>query len=448
MKNGGAYVRVAAMVPVLLFMVCLSMPVRSSAAEVLSLEDCIEIAIRNNPEIGIAESSVKSAESGLLQSYGLLLPNLSVSFMTGRAFYGPSSIQYDAQGRPVQTEGFDYNSYSFSMNSSIVLFDGGRNINSIRSSMKYRDAAREEFRYAQDIVTAMVINKYYNLVRAKMLLVVAEESLDQAKQNLDRSEALLEVGSATRADVLKARVRHSNTRLSLIRARNAVEFAREDLISVLSMRGEREVDVDTTMVIRFEDPDPEAEIRQALESRPDLRSLELSMGAARASVAAAKSGWWPNIGAGFNYGWSDREMAENLNFFKDEYSWSIGAQVSFNLFDRFVTNSNVGQAKADMRRAEYSLEKAKLDAIKEVKNIVFVMNEAKERIIVATETVEQANEDMRLAEERYRVGAGTMLETIDAQVALTQAKADVIEAKCDYLIAIADLARATGRRVH
>ena len=170
MDNRGAYIRVTALVLVLLFMECLALPSLASAAKVLSLEDCIGIAIRNNPEIGIAESNVKSAESGLLQSYGQLLPNLSVSFTTGRAFYGPSSIQYDTQGRPVQNEGFDYNSYSFNMNSSITLFDGGRNINTIRSSMRSRDAAREEFRYTQDIVTAMVINKYYNLVRAKMLL--------------------------------------------------------------------------------------------------------------------------------------------------------------------------------------------------------------------------------------------------------------------------------------
>lgn len=447
MDARGASFRGAALVLVLLCVMAVAFPSRAAEARVLTLEDCIGIAIRNNPEIGIAESGIKGAESGLLQSYGQLLPSLNVSFTTGRAFYGPSSIQYDAQGRPVQTEGFDYNSYSFNMNSSIVLFDGGGNVNSIRSSMKSRDAAREEYRYMKDIVTAMVINKYYNLVRAKMLLVVAEESLDQAKQNLERSEALLEVGSATRADVLKARVRHSNTRLSLIRARNAVAFAREDLVSVLSMREEQEVDVDTTMVIRFGEPDIEEEVKQALANRPDLKSLELSKGAAQASVAAAKSGWWPSIGAGFNYGWSDRQMAEDLNFFKDEYSWSIGASVSLNLFDRFLTSSNVGRAKASLRRAEYSLEKAKLDAIKEVKNLVFIMNEAKERIIVASETVEQANEDLRLAEERYRVGAGTMLETIDAQVALTQAKADVIEAKCDFLIAVADLARATGRRI-
>ncbi len=446
MNSRVSYVRGAALLLVLVLFTGLMIETDARAQSVLSLEDCISIALKNNPDIGISQSGLKTAENGLLQSYGQLLPSFNVGFTGGHAYYGPSSIQYDAQGRPVQNEGFDYGSYSFNMSSGITLFDGGRNITMIQSSIKRRDAAREELRYAKDIVTAMVINKYYNLVRAKMLLVVAEESMDQAKQNLDRSEALLEVGSATRADVLKARVRYSNTRLTMIRTRNAVEFAREDLVSVLSVRGDPLFDVDTTMVIEFIEPDSESEIDFALVNRSDLRSLEFSKGAAQASITSAKSGWWPTIGAGFNYNWSDREMS--YNFFEDEYSWSIGASVTFNVFDRFLTASNVGMAKADYRRAEYSLERAKLDAIKEVKNLIFLINESKERILVATETVEQAQEDVRLAEERYRVGAGTMLETIDAQVALTQAKADVIDAKCDYLIAVADLARATGRRVH
>jgi outer membrane protein TolC len=141
-------------------------------------------------------------------------------------------------------------------------------------------------------------------------------------------------------------------------------------------------------------------------------------------------------------------MADNLNFFKEEYMWSIIGYVSLNIFDRFATSASVKRAKADHRIAEYNLENAKLQAVREIKSLVFMLRESRERISVATETVEQAMEDVRLADERYRVGAGTMLETIDAQVALTQAKADVIDAKCDYLIAAADLARATGRRVH
>jgi outer membrane protein len=141
-------------------------------------------------------------------------------------------------------------------------------------------------------------------------------------------------------------------------------------------------------------------------------------------------------------------MAENLNFFKNEYSWGITGYLSLNIFDRFQTSSSVRIAKADARIAEYNLEKAKLDAANQIRTLVLTITQARERISVASETVEQANEDLRLAEERYRVGAGTMLETIDAQVALTQAKAEVIQGKCDFLIATADLAVATGKKIY
>jgi len=433
--------------PVLLSLLLVALPLDAVQTRVLSLEECIDIAFKNNPEVGIAEEALRRSEGSLLYDYGRLLPNFTVNFYTGHTFYGPSSIQFDAQGRPVQTAGFDYESYSFSMSSNLILYDGGGNINRIKASINSRNASREDYRYTKDMVSAMVIRAYYNLVRNRMLLRVSEESVEQAKQSLERTEALLEVGSATRADVLKARVRYSNTRLDMIKARNAVELAREDLVTILNIEENGAVDVDTSFVIEFVEPDIEHEVSLALANRSDLKSLNMSLKAARSQISAARSGWLPTIGANFNYGWSDREMADNLNFFKEEYVWGIAAYLSFNVFDRFATSANVRTAKADYRMAEYNLEKTKLEAIKEVKQLVFIIREAKERITVATETVEQATEDFRLAEERYRVGAGTMLETIDAQVALTQAKADVIDAECDYLIAVADLARATGKRI-
>jgi len=267
-------------------------------------------------------------------------------------------------------------------------------------------------------------------------------------RNLERTEALLEVGSATRADVLKARVRHSNTRLALIQTRNGVELAKQDLSALLKIQGDRAIDVDTTMAIEYADFDPAVEVGHAMAYRSDLKSLEHTIKSARSGVSAARSGWFPTLGASFNYGWNDRKMAENLNFFKNEYSWGIMGYLSFNVFDRFQTSSNVRIAKADARIAEYNLEKAKLDAANQIRTLLLTITQARERISVASETVEQANEDLRLAEERYRVGAGTMLETIDAQVALTQAKGDVIQAKCDFLIATADLAVATGKKIY
>ena len=416
-----------------------------SAERVLSLRECIDIALVNNPDMGIARQSLKKSESNVLASYGNLLPNLQVDFYAGHRYYGPSSVLIDDSGRPVQQQGFDFEDYTMRIGSDIVFWDGGANYARLRQSRNNREGAKEELQYNYDMITATVIRAYYNLVRFRRLTVVAEESVDQAKQSLERTEALLEVGSGTRADVLKAKVRHSNTKLDLIRAKNQVELTREDLIAVLNLADYSELGVDTTLTMKMTNPDPVSEIDFAMDNRSDLKGLEAYLEGSNAGVRVAKSGWLPVFGANFGYYWSDRKMADNLNFFKDEYSWNITAYMRLNVFDRFWTSANVKTAKADHRISEYQLEKSKVNAVKEIKSLIIVINEAIERVSVAAETVEQAREDVRLAEERHRVGAGTMLDTIAAQVALTQAKADVIGAKCDYLVAIADLDRATGR---
>jgi outer membrane protein TolC len=425
--------------------VTLSVPAAQAQKRVLSLRECIDTALVNNPDMGMARQSLMKTESNVLGRYGNLLPNLQVDFYAGHRYYGPSSVLIDDSGRPVQQQGFDYEDYTFRIGSDVVLWDGGANYASLRQAKHNREGAREELQYNYDMITAQVIRSYYNLVRYRRLTVVAEESVEQAEQNLERTEALLEVGSATRADVLKARVRHSNTRLDLIRATNAVEIAQEELLAVLNIDDPHGLSVDTTLAMDMNVPDPVQELSFAMDNRSDLRGLQAYLEGADAGVRVAKSGWLPIFGANFGYYWSDREMAENLNFFKEEYSWNITAYMRLNIFDRFYTSANVKTAKADYRISEYRLEKSRLNAVKEIKSLIITINEAVERVAVATETVEQAQEDVRLAEERYRVGAGTMLETIDAQVALTQAKADVIGAKCDYLVAVADLDRATGR---
>jgi outer membrane protein len=446
----GAHRRIFAAAALAVLVVCA--PSHSPVAAerpVRSLDECIAIAQKNNPDIAIAGESYKKSESALLMNYGSLLPGFSLNFATGHQFYGPSSVQFDASGRPVQREGFDYDDYSFRISSDITVYDGGGSINRIRSSMSDRNAAREQLRYRKDVIAASVIRAYYDLVRNKMLLRTQEESSDLAKRNLERAEALLEVGSATRADVLKARVLHSNTRLSVIGARNAVELARQDLAVLLKMQPNEEIDVDTVITLEFGNIDADSEVRHAMAYRPDLKSLEFNVSSAQQSISAARSGWLPSMGVSFGYNWNDRKLPDDyVNFFENEYYWNVVGYVSLNIFDRFRTSSSVRMAKADARIAEYTLDKAKLDAEKQIRTLILSISEARERISVATETVEQAGEDVRLAEERYRVGAGTMLETIDAQVALTQAKSDVIQAKCDYLIATADLAVATGRKIY
>ena len=103
------------------------------------------------------------------------------------------------------------------------------------------------------------------------------------------------------------------------------------------------------------------------------------------------------------------------------------------------------KAKANVRIAEYELEQARLNAQVEIRQLHNGLVEARERANVSRETIEQSNEELRLAQERFRVGAGTALDVIMAQVNLANSRAQEVQAVCDFLIAKAQLDRAVGR---
>ena len=119
--------------------------------------------------------------------------------------------------------------------------------------------------------------------------------------------------------------------------------------------------------------------------------------------------------------------------------------MSWDIFNRFQNWTGRSQARARARIAEYQLEQTELDAQLEVRQYHNAMREAVEKHNVASETVVQAEEELRLAQERFRVGAGTQLDRITAEVNLASARADVVQAVCDYLISRAQLYRAVGR---
>jgi outer membrane protein TolC len=415
---------------------------------VLSLEECLRITIERSATVGVYREQLRSARQDVLANYGRFLPNATVSSYVGRTFIGPTStVAIDTQGRPIQQAGDDFESYSFGINSSMMLFDWGVNVKSLTQSKRLSDAAGHDLQYQKDLVTAQVIRAYYDLVRKKNLRVVQQESVNAARRNLEQVEAFFRIGSNTRADVLQAKVRLGNTRLELITATNSEEIAQATLASLLNFPLNEEFDIDSSLRIEPVQPSLETEVEYMLEHRPDLLASRRRVQASKDGLRAAQNSRWPTLGAGFQYNWNDRDFAENANFFKSDYNWGVGISLNFNVFDRFATRSSIAGAKAQERIAEYNLQQAKLDAILEVKQLILSLQRADERMRVSEETVTQAKENLRLAEERYRVGAGTILETIEAGVSLTEAQASLIDAKCDHLIASADLLRATGRQV-
>jgi outer membrane protein len=420
----------------------------NARAEKLDLEKSLDLALSASTSVGIARENLSSARSDVLRSYGGLMPNFNLSAYGGHSWAGPTSgVVIDDQGRPIAPRGFDYEQYSFSLGSQINLFDWGANFNTVSRSKSTAEAAAYELEYNRDVVKALVIREFYDLVRQRKLREVQESDLEAKRRNLEQVEAFYKIGSRTKADFLQARVDMSNSELLLITRRNAEAIAEARLKSRLNLPQDTPVEIDESIEFTPGEFDMDTEVAFMFEHRSDLLASQQRIEAADASLSVVEKARYPTLGGSFNYGWNDRFFPDDGEIFKRDYQWSLGVFLDWNIFDRFQSKANIQDAKAQRRISEYDLQQAKIDAVLDVKQIMLNLDQATQRLALAEETVAAAQENQRLAEERYRVGAGTILETIQSNSSLVSAQAQLIDARVDYLINRADLQRATGRRI-
>ena len=420
----------------------------AARAEKYDLEKSLQVALEKSTQVGIAFENLSSARSDVLRSYGGVMPNFGISARGSHSWAGPTTgIVFDSQGRAIQPSGFDYPSYAFGMNSQINLWDWMATYANIHRAKSTASAAANDLEYNRDLVKALVIREYYDLVRQKKLREVQETDLDAKKRNLEQVEAFYNIGSRTKADFLQARVDMSNSELLLITRKNAEALAEANFKSTLYLPQDAPVEIDESIEVTPSPVNMDEEVQYMFGHRSDLLASANRVEAAEANLSAVDKGRYPTLGAGFSYGWSARDFPEHGEIFKKDYVWSLGVFLDWNVFDRFQTKANIQDAKARRRISEYDLQQAKINAVLDLKQIMLNLDQASQRLSLADETVNAAQENQRLAEERYRVGAGTILETIQSNSSLVAAQAQLIDARVDYLINRADLQRATGRPI-
>ena len=183
---------------------------------------------------------------------------------------------------------------------------------------------------------------------------------------------------------------------------------------------------------------------QALTNRLDLVSNQYTLDSRKSDVTTATANLYPSLNLFGRYNRSDNESPFKFGSQVSE-STTFGYSVSWNIFDRMRTWTGRSQAKANARIAEYELEQAKMNVQVEIRQLHTSLVEAAERAVVSAETIVQSQEELRLARERFRVGAGTTLDVIVAQVNLANSRGQEVQAMCDFLIAETMLHRAVGR---
>ena len=430
---------------IILISFMLLMPFSAGAQEIikkgeaLNLERCIEIALKMQPNIIAASSTVNINESRIGQAKSNYYPQVNWSSSYSRikpASSSSSSSSGSSNGTLGRTSG-SFDQYSAGFNVSQTIYDFGKTPTQVKIQNLNLDSSRSDLRNTTDQIILAVKQAYYGVVQAKYNVLVAEDTVKQTQQQLEQAKGFFTVGTKPKFDVTKAEVDLSNAKLNLIKNENAFRVSKVNLNIIMGIPDAPEYTLDENISFVKYEITLEDALAKAYENRPDLKSIVSRRQASESSVDLAKTGYYPVLTGNAAYSWSGEK-------FPLEHGWDVGAALSFPIFSGFLTKYQVQEAKANLDVLKANEESLKQTVFLEVQEAYLTLRAAEEAIPTAKLGVEQAKENLEIANGRYAAGVGNPIEVTDAEVGLANARTFYIQILYADKIAQASLEKAMG----
>ena len=430
-----------ALVPGALVPMVLALPRISSAQDrAVTLADAIRLSERTQPGVVQAVSDITTAAARKRNAWGSYLPTFNAS-SSASEFFSEGTARVDPITGQILSGNSTSRSLSTSLSASVDLFTGfrrGAEMRAARAGQNAAEASLVDARFQQALTTT---NQFFDALAGRQLVGVREASVRRAEEQLKVSINKLHAGTATRSDSLRSLVTLGNARLDLIDTQSALAAAEAGLARLVGETG-RVRAVDDSSFYRVLDSIDSAAVRSAAEANsPRIQSAEAGASVARANVKVSKSAYWPSLSLSANTAWNASR--------EDDYDWlnQRGVSLAFrwNLFDRFDRELAVTEREASLDVAEAEAMDARREVAAELTARLAELDAARARIDITGTSVVAATEDLRVQQERYRLGASTIVDLLSSQEALNQAEVDVVVARFDYLRAKAQIEALIGR---
>ena len=401
-----------------------------NAQETLSLDDALRLALQNNGLARAALAETDAADARLAAARANLYPSIDLSSSTTRTrIEGGGAIADTTQ----RQNGFGL---------EWLLLDNGQRELRIRQSSRTAEATRQSTRDTLRRVLFQTARAYYEALRRKDLLQVADTAVRRAETLLEVAKAQAEVGAAPQKDVLQAEADLANARVQQIQARNALRLAETDLKRLIGWDAQKPLPA-LTAPDAPPTPDPALSVEQLWQrarlQRPDLRDAELRLQISRLGLDAARLNSLLRLQISVR---GFREYDPN-----SRTQGSISIVASYPLLDGGLTRANLREAEASLQSAQFRLQQAERDAYAEVESAVLSIREASERLEASKIAVAAAQRNFDAAQESLREGVGTIVEVLTAQLALITAETNLVQATYDATVAELQLRVATGERL-
>ncbi len=411
---------------------------QGDAAVQLSLAESVDMALATHENIEMAEAARDAAKwnlSAARRATGFNISWQSQANRIGGESYRNSRRNYDRAG------GDPYNrTFSNTGTITLPLYSGGRLENNITAGRHGLSAADLTLEDARQTVRFQALRAYYDLLQKQNLRNVSQAAVNMADEQRGLIQIQYEEGAVAYADVLQMEVQLADYRQGLVSAEGALDSARYTLARTVGLPQDTVIEpTDGFSYEPFPYTLPECEA-YALTHRPDGAAADFQTMQAEAGKNAQKSGWHPQINAT-----ATKTIESDLPFSKDRSeTWEVGAQLSWTVFDNFVTAANVSAAKAREMQYKARAEGLWNDIRLEVRTDYAQMKAAEENIRATEEAARQAEESYMMAQVRYEEGVDILLSVTNAQEKLTQARSNYYTALYNYNLYKAALEKAMG----
>ena len=412
----------------------------ADSARAMSLQDAVTHAQKNSPLAVNARGQVRTSQAGVRSAYAAFLPTLNVQATNTQN--SPAGIVIDSTGHVFS--GKWQNSQGFS--TGLQLFDGLSRLYQIRASKADVTAAKANEVTQRFQIALLVSQQYFAVLAAKESESAAQAELDQAQQQLAVSRARVQAQTATKSDSLRAIIQVGNARLALLQARNDLQTANATLTRLVGEPYKVTANAADTLGGPTVDVDS-AKLVQLAEASPVVQQAQAQQVAAQARYRAAHAPYFPNISLAYNR--SRYHSDSSFNFARGGYNYSgtFRFTVSYPLFNGLTREQDVVSAQVAEQNAAAQAQDAMLLAQQNLVSYIGTLRTAQQQIDIQQVSVVAAEEDLRVQQQRYQLGASILLDVLTSQTQLTQARLALIQARYTYRVAKAQLEALIGQQL-
>jgi outer membrane protein TolC len=406
-----------------------------STRPVWTIEDVVNLALQNNPDVVTALANVAAARAVVDEAASTYLPHLSAQGQTERTTLPSPSAGLSANLG--QNDPYTWGALSFQQ----TLFDFGQGLEAIRAGQAGRRAQQAELEAVKNQIRLGVQKSFDDVELSEKLVGVAQRGVDRFQETRRDAALLVKTGVRPPFDLSQANVEFSSARLELIKAQNARDLARVALLTLIGMR--ERVDFELSESTAAAAPNAnlvlDRLVEKGLQNRPEIGREEAALAQADSALAGAEVSLLPTVQAQGWYGGFEADYPQSLRS-----AWGLGLGASWSFFDGGLSLFHIRERSARRDAARAGLEKERLAVEQDVSNAYLNLERARRNVDVSEQALDFAKENLDLGQKRYKAGVGTILELLIAETSEFNAEAEELQAVYGEFVAVKTLETAVN----